>query len=81
MHRQGGQQMKNKAVFTKRFDVKKPEGDSVCISADYRGGRYYIVAPGLSQLPCHIGDQTVDQVKTAIARVYGVGFDSITERF
>jgi hypothetical protein len=80
MQRQGGQQMKNKTGFKKRFDVKKPEGDSVCVSADYRAGGYCILLPGVSRFRCHIGVQTVEQVKTQIARLYGVDFDSITER-
>jgi hypothetical protein len=78
---QGEQKMRKKnKVVTNRFDVKKLDGNSVAVFSENSGDGYYILRLGHSPFRCHIGVQTVEQVKTEIAKLYNIGFDSVTER-
>jgi hypothetical protein len=78
---QGEQKMRKKnKVVTNRCDVKKLDGNSVAVFSENSGDGYYILRLGHSPFRCHIGVQTVEQVKTEIAKLYNIGFDSVTER-
>jgi hypothetical protein len=72
---------KNKVV-TNQFDVKKLNGNSVvAVVAEYSGNGYYILRVGHSPFRCSIGIQTVEQVKTEIAKLYNTHVHLVTERF
>lgn len=70
---------KNKVV-TNRFEVKRLDGNSVAVFSENSGDGYYILRLCHAPFRCPIGVQTVEQVKTEIAKLYNVGFDSVAER-
>jgi hypothetical protein len=70
---------KNKIV-TNRFEVKRLDGNSVAVFSENSGDGYYILRLCHAPFGCPIGVQTVEQVKTEIAKLYNVDFDSVAER-
>ena len=70
--------MAKKQFLMARFRVDSAD-KSVLVFAYHAGGAIELVDPNLVKTRCHPGVQTVEHVRTEIAKLYKVDFDSVKQ--